>query len=136
MEITLKGRKCVKGKARGIAMVCNEDICFVGGINIETGDFTEEGHAFYGMNVKDRILVYPTGKGSTGGAYCLYAAKVNNVGPAAIINRNVEQVTAVGAIIAEVPMVDCVEPDPIEIIKTGDLVEVDADNGIITVFRD
>jgi predicted aconitase with swiveling domain len=50
-----------------------------------------------------------------------------------MINRSVEQVTAIGCIIAEVPMVDSVNPDAIEAIKDGDLVEVNADEGIITV---
>ncbi|MGI6084781.1 MAG: aconitase X swivel domain-containing protein [Acetivibrionales bacterium] len=134
-EIILKGHKCVKGKASGIAMVCDEAVCFVGGIDIKTGDFVEKDHPFFGENIKGRVMVYPTGKGSTGGAYCLYAAATNNVGPAAIINRQIEQVTAVGAIIADVPVVDRVDPDPIETIRTGDFVEVDADNATIRVIR-
>jgi predicted aconitase with swiveling domain len=135
MEITLKARKVVKGKASGEALVCDEAICFVGGINIKTGDFTEKDHVLFGTNVKVKVLVYPTGKGSTGGAYCLYAAVTNGVGPAALINRNIEQVTAVGAVISEIPVVDQVIPDPIETIKTGDFVEVDATNGIIKLTR-
>jgi predicted aconitase with swiveling domain len=134
-ELTLKARKVVKGKASGEALVCNEPICFVGGIDIKTGDFTEKEHVLYGTNIKGKVLVYPTGKGSTGGAYCLYAAVTNGVGPAAIINRNIEQVTAVGAVISEIPVVDRVDPDPIETIKSGDFVEVDATNGSIKVRR-
>ena len=134
-EITLKGRTVVKGKAAGEALVCNEAICYVGGVNLKTGDFTEKGHAFFGKNVKGKVLVYPTGKGSTGGAYSLYAVVTNGAGPAAIINRQIEQVTAVGAVISEIPVMDQVEPDPIETIKTGDHVEVDATNGIVKVTR-
>ena len=135
MEFTLKGHRVVKGTGSGEALVCGEAICFVGGINIETGDFTEKDHALYGTNISGKVLVYPTGKGSTGGAYCLYAAATNGVGPSAIINRRIEQVTAVGAVISEIPVVDQVEPDPIENIKTGDFVEVDATNGWIRVVR-
>jgi predicted aconitase with swiveling domain len=134
-EIILKARKVVKGNASGEALVCDEAICYVGGINIKTGDFTEKEHSLYGTNIKGKVLVYPTGKGSTGGAYCLYAAVTNGVGPAAIINRHIEQVTAVGAVISEIPVVDQVDPDPIETIKTGDFVEVDATNGIVKIKR-
>jgi len=134
-EIVLKGHKCVKGKASGPAMVCDEAVCFVGGINIETGEFTEKDHPFYGENIKGKVMIYPTGKGSTGGAYCLYAAATRGVGPAAIVNTQIEQVTAVGAIIGDIPVVDHVEPDPLKTIQNGDFVEVDADNGIVKVIR-
>lgn len=134
-ELILKGHRCVKGKASGEAMVCDESFCFVGGIDIRTGDVTEKDHAFYGQNIAGKVMVYPTGKGSTGGSYCLYAAAENNVGPAAIINTEIEQITAIGAIIADVPVVDHVEPDPLKTIKNGDFVEVDADNGTIRVVR-
>ena len=81
------------------------------------------------------MLVFPTGKGSTGGSYLIYEAVSNRVGPCAMINRSVEQVTAIACIISEIPMVDGVSPDAIEGIKDGDLVEVNADEGIITVTQ-
>jgi len=79
-------------------------------------------------------LVFPTGKGSTGGSYLIYEATSNGVGAAAMINYNVEQVTAIGCIMAEIPLIDQPELDPIKLIKDGDLVEVDADAGTITIL--
>ena len=135
MEIILKGRCVVRGKASGTAMVTDKPVCYVGGVNTMTGEFTEHGHPWCGKCQKDMILVFPTGKGSTGGSYVLYETAYNGVGPAAIINNKIEQVTAVGSILGEIPTVDQVEPNPIEVIKDGDFVEIDADNGIIKVRR-
>jgi predicted aconitase with swiveling domain len=135
METILKGRTVVKGKASGEALVTDRTISFVGGIDTETGEFIEHEHPLFRENIKGKILVYPTGKGSTGGAYILYEATSNNAGPAAIINKKIEQVTAVGAILAEIPTVDQVEPDPVMTIHTGDFVEVDATAGVIKITR-
>jgi len=135
LEFELKGRTVVKGRAGGCALVADRTVGFVGGIDTATGEFIEHGHPLYRENIRGKVLVYPTGKGSTGGAYILYEAACNGVGPAAIINRRIEQVTAVGAILAEIPAVDSVEPDPVSAIKTGDYVEVDATAGIIRVTR-
>jgi predicted aconitase with swiveling domain len=135
VETILKGRTVVKGQAAGEALVTDKTISFVGGIDTETGEFTEHEHPLFGQNIKGKVLVYPTGKGSTGGAYILYEAASNGVGPAAIINRKIEQVTAVGAILAEIPTVDMAEPDPVETIRTGDCVEVDATAGIIRIVQ-
>jgi predicted aconitase with swiveling domain len=134
MAGAFKGRKVVGGKARGEALVSKEPICFLGGIDVKTGRVTEVGHPLEGKNIAGKVLVFPTGKGSTGGSYLIFESVENGVGPCAMVNRAVEQVTAIGCIIAEIPMMDRVEPDPIELIKDGDMLEVDADAGTITTI--
>ncbi len=133
MEKILHGRKVVGGKSRGAALVTSEPICFLGGVDVTTGIITEVGHPLKGKSIAGKVLVFPTGKGSTGGSYLIYEAVNNGVGPCAMINRNVEQVTAIGCIIAEIPMVDKLDCDPVTAIKDGDIVEIDADAGIVKV---
>jgi len=135
MEIIIKGRGVVRGEASGSALVSKEPICFVGGINTKTGVLTEKGHELYGQCAAGKVLVFPTGKGSTGGAYVLFEAVSNGVGPCAIINCDIEQVTAVGCIISEIPALDRLERNPIETIKTGDLIKVNATKGFIKVIQ-
>jgi predicted aconitase with swiveling domain len=130
----IKGRKVVGGKAKGEALVTIEPICFLGGIDVKTGKVTEVGHPLYGKSIAGKILVFPTGKGSTGGSYLIYEAVSNGVGPLAMINSEVEQVTAIGCIMAEIPLVDRLELDPMTLINDGDMVEVDGDKGTITIF--
>ncbi|HYE81635.1 MAG TPA: DUF126 domain-containing protein [Clostridia bacterium] len=130
----IKGRKVIGGKAKGEALVTSEPICFLGGIDVKTGQVTEVGHPLHGKSIAGKILVFPTGKGSTGGSYLIYESTYNGVGAAAMINYNVEQVTAIGCIMAEIPLIDQPEQDPIKLIKDGDLVEVDADAGTITIL--
>lgn len=135
MSEVLRGRKVVGGKARGEALVSSEPICFLGGIDVKTGRVTEVGHPLEGANIAGKVLVFPTGKGSTGGSYLIFESVENGVGPCAMLNRAVEQVTAVGCIIADIPMMDRIEPDPIAHIHNGDLLEVDADKGVITILN-
>jgi len=81
----------------------------------------EAGHPLEGQSVAGRVLVFPTGKGSTVGSYTLYRLARAGLAPAAIVNAEADSVVAVGAIIAEIPMVDQVD---ISRIRTGDWVEV------------
>jgi hypothetical protein len=74
--------------------------------------------------VTDRVLVFPTGKGSTVGSYTLYRMARSGTAPAAIVNAESEAIVAVGAIISDIPMVDQVD---IAQIRTGDRVRVDGD---------
>lgn len=132
-EIILKGHKVAKGKAQGEALVSQSAISFLGGVNPETGLVVEIGHELEGLSVSDKILVFPVGKGSTSGSYQLYTLVHFQKAPRAIINRRADPIVAIGAIIGDIPMVDKLEPDPLQVIKTGDLVEVDADQGIVRV---
>lgn len=131
-EITLTGRKIVKGYAEGEALVTHDCISFMGTINPKTGYIIERGHEIEGELMQGKILVFPSSKGSTGGSYMLYDVVKNGVGPAAIINKSAESVAVIGAIVAELPMVDSIDIDKIE---TGDYVKVDATNGTVTVIK-
>jgi predicted aconitase with swiveling domain len=120
----LKGRIIYKGKANGEALVSEMPISFYGGVDPNTGIILEKGHQLNGQSVKEKILVFPQGKGSTVGSYTLYRMKKNGTAPSGMINRECETIVAVGAIISEIPCVDKVE---ISKIKTGDRVSIQGD---------
>ena len=73
----LKGRLISKGKGEGEALVTSQPISFYGGVDPNTGIVLEKGHELQGQSVKGKILVLPTGKGSTVGSYTLYRMKKN-----------------------------------------------------------
>lgn len=126
----LKGRKISGGKARGIALVSRKSLSFLGGVDPETGVIKDTESDIKGESIKGKILVFPRGKGSTVGSYVIYQLKKNGVAPAAIVVEEAETIVAIGAIIAGIPMVDKID---ISKIKTGQLVEVDADKGEVYI---
>jgi len=126
----MKGRMISPGKAEGEAIVSTEPIGFYGGIDINTGIVIEKGHMLEGQSIKDKILVFPNGKGSTVGSYVIYGIAKNNVGPKAIVNKETETIVATGAILAGVPCVDGIDIDQ---IKSGDILEVNADEGEVII---
>jgi hypothetical protein len=128
----LKGRVINPGKAEGVALVSSEPIGFYGGIDMKTGKVIEKNHPLEGEIVKDKILVFPYGKGSTVGSYVIYGLKKNNVAPKAIINRETETIVATGVILADIPCMDQIE---IEKIKTGDIILVNTDEKIVEIKK-
>jgi len=125
----VKGRAVSPGKASGVALVSREPIGFYGGVDARSGVVVEPGHELEGQCVKDRILVFPGGKGSTVGSYVIYGLAVNRVAPAAMVNIETETIVATGAILAGIPCVDRIDTST---INTGDHLEVDADSGTVT----
>ena len=112
----LLGRSIYPGVAQGEAMVTSQAISFFGGIDPETGSVVERGHELEGQSIAGKVLVFPTGKGSTVGSYTLYRLKQNGHAPLAILNAECETITAVGCIIAEIV---CVDQLPIQKICIG-----------------
>ncbi len=119
-----QGRIVVKGRAEGEALVSSRGISFFGGIDPDTGIIVEKGHDLQGQQVSGKVLIFPTGKGSTVGSYTLYRLKKNGVAPAAILNVECETITAVGCIISEIP---CIDRIPIQQIPSGATLIVDGD---------
>ena len=135
MAITVKARAISKGYAEGEALVCRQPIGFNFGVDITNGVISEYNHELEGKSIKDKILIFPHGKGSTGGSYVVYQLAVAKTGPKAIINLTTETIIAVGAIMGGIPVVDSLEKNPYDIIADGDYVKVDAINGTVTVSK-
>jgi predicted aconitase with swiveling domain len=124
----LQGRSIHPGSAEGEALVSRMGISFFGGVDPETGIVMEKGHDLEGKRISGKVLVFPTGKGSTVGSYTLYRMKKAGTAPAAILNAECEPITAVGCILAGIP---CIDRLPIDQISTGDLLRVDAEAGCV-----
>lgn len=134
MPMEIKARSISRGKASGEALVSTAAIGFLGGVDPKTGNVIEKGHPLEGRNVAGKVLVFPQGKGSTVGSYVILQLKKNGLAPAAIINLEAEPIIAVGAIISRIPMVDKAGKDVYALIKDGQKVTVDGDNGAIILL--
>lgn len=132
MNIRLDGRSVVPGFVKGMALVSKNPISFLGGVDPDSGLITERDHDLKGRYVKGKVLCFPHGRGSSVGSYVLYSLARKGVGPKAIVNTTADPVVVVGAVIADIPMVDHID---IERIRSGDFVEVDGGKGIVRVIR-
>ncbi|MEW6262564.1 MAG: DUF126 domain-containing protein [Thermodesulfobacteriota bacterium] len=128
----LKGHKVTGGSAQGEAVVLESPFSFFGGVDTQTGELTAGPLA--GTSIKGKVFVFPQGRGSTLAPYTAFATMANAAGPAAILCRQADGVVALLSIITRIPTLDRLEPDPIESIKNGDLVKVNADDGTVEVI--
>jgi len=134
-EMLLKGRGLSGSAGEGPALVSSEPISFFGGVDPPTGLIIESGHPLNGRSISGKVLVFPHGKGSTVGAYTLYWMSKLGTAPAAIINIEADHVVIVGCIISNIPLVDHLLINPLEVIRDGDYVYVDGAAGRVKVVR-
>jgi predicted aconitase with swiveling domain len=127
-KIVLTGTARSKGKAAGEALVSKHRLSWAFNyVGNEDGKVLMPGSDIEGEIVIGKVVAYPTVIGSTTGAISLYyKCKESHHGPAGIICQKVHDIDISGAIAGEIPAVDGLDQDPMEAIKTGDWVEIDA----------
>ncbi|WP_238366455.1 aconitase X swivel domain-containing protein [Mesobacterium pallidum] len=133
--ITLHGRTVVGGKASATALVTTQTISGWGGINERDGSVIELHHELNGQSFAGKVLVFPGAKGSSGWSAYFHMCRLNGTAPAAMIFTRMTTKIALGAVVTRVPTVTDLDGDPFELIETGDLVEVDADTGKVTITK-
>lgn len=128
-------RKISKGVSSGEVIMTRDSLSFLGGVNPDNGEIIDSKHELFGKNIKNKILVIPSGKGSTVGSYVLYQMAKNLTAPSAVIALEAEPIIATGAIMAGIPMVDHPEADIFNLLHDGQIVEVNADEGHLKILN-
>ncbi len=65
---TIECRKISRGQATGEVIMSHDPLSFLGGVDPQTGNVIDREHELYQKNISGKILVIPSGKGSTVGS--------------------------------------------------------------------
>lgn len=117
----------VKGKAKGTIMKSNNPINFLGVVDKKTGLIRDQSHDLFQKSVKNKILVFPHGIGSSVGAYTIYSLKSNNSAPLAMVCQKVDLITASGCALANIPLV-IISKEEFDSLENGKDFEIDTDS--------
>jgi len=125
------------GEAEGQALAFSQPLSFWGGVDAETGDIIDHSHPGLGQNIAGKILVMPSGRGSSSSSSVLAEAIRKGTAPSGILLERPDPILAVGAIVAEflydihMPLVVC----DIAGIVSGDRIAVRAGEAGEAVIR-
>ena len=95
----------VSGKVEGTVLKSKDAINFLGTVDKKTGIISDKNHDLYDKSIKDTILVFPSGVGSSVGAYTIYSIKSNGTAPLAMICQKADLTVATGCALANIPLV-------------------------------
>lgn len=133
--IVLKGRRVVGGCAEGEALVTRQTISGWGGVDAMRGTVIETRHELHGVSFKDKVLVFPGAKGSSGWSVAFHTARLAGTGPKAMIFTEMTTKVALGAVVMRIPTVTDLDGDPFALIENGDWVKVDGDNATVEITK-
>lgn len=83
------------------ALVLDEPLSLWGGVDPATGDVIDAHHPQRGANVRGRVLVMASGRGSSSSASVLAEAVRAGTAPAAIVLGEPDLILSIGAAVAE-----------------------------------
>ena len=135
--VTMEGRG-IKGLsepvARGEVMMCRQPVSFFGDFDISTGICINPELDIMNGKVAGKILVFPSGAGSTVGSYSLVNMALNGVAPGAIIVNSSDSVILLGCCVAEIPHVHMFEVDVTEVLENGMTAAVNSEAGTVKII--
>ena len=97
------------------------------GVDKKTGVVRDDKHDMFQKSLKDSILVFPHGIGSSVGAYTIYSLKSNGTAPAAMICAKADLSVASGCALANIPLV-IASQDYYDSLKDGEEITVDTES--------
>ena len=124
----------VKGKTKGKIMKAEKPINFLGAVDKKTGVIRDEFHDKFQQSIKDSILVFPHGIGSSVGAYTIYSLKSNNTAPRAMICEKADLTVASGCALANIPMITA-SKDNYDSLKDGEEIILNTDETSIVFYE-
>ena len=124
----------VSGKVEGIVLKSNDPINFLGTVDKKTGIISDKNHPLFEKSIKDTILVFPSGVGSSVGAYTIYSIKSNNAAPLAMICKKADLTVATGCALANIPLIT-ISDEEFQSIKTGMKISLDTDSTTLIHYQ-
>jgi len=117
----------VSGKVEGIVLKSDDPINFLGTVNKKTGIISDKNHDLFEKPVKNTILLFPSGIGSSVGAYTIYSIKSNDAAPLAMICKKADLTVATGCALANIPLI-IISEEEFASIKNGMKLSFDTDS--------
>ena len=124
----------VSGKAQGIVLKSNDPINFLGTVDKKTGIVSDKSHDLFGTSIKDVILVFPSGVGSSVGAYTIYSIKSNKAAPVAMICKKADLTVATGCALANIPLITITD-EKFSSLKSGMKLLLDTDSSNLIHYQ-
>ena len=113
----------------GEVLITRSKISFLGDVDINTGNIVGSDIDIKGENIKNRILIFAEGRGSTVGSNVIYGLARKGLAPKLIATCRAEPITISGAIFGEVPMVSNLSENAFDQLRNGDVVKVTIADG-------
>jgi uncharacterized protein len=119
----------------GVAVVSSEGFSPRYDLDRWSGLITRPGHKLEGVDIRDKILIFPSAKGGIAAGWAFFDIKAKGLAPKALVFGVTNPVMVQGAVFANITITEGWSREPAQCIRTGDIVRVDPAARTITLLR-
>jgi predicted aconitase with swiveling domain len=123
--LTIRVNRAFGPAVEGEAVVSEEGFSPRYDLDRWSGAITKPGHKLEGVNIRDKVLFFPTAKGGIAAGWAFYDIKSKGIAPKALIFGVTNPVMVQGAVFANLTITEGWSRDPRKCIRNGDIVRVD-----------
>lgn len=121
-------KRAVGPSAQGEALISSKPFSPRYDIDQQKGTFSRPGHPLEGRSFANKILFFSGVMGGIMGGWVFFELRSRGLAPAALVFGRTNPVMVQGAILAEIPILDGIDPSALEAIQDGDVVRVDPES--------
>ncbi len=134
-NLILRGPVGIGGAVEGYVLVSTQGFNARYDLDRQSGTFSRPEHDLYGQDFRGRILVFGGAKGGIATSWALYDLKRRGMAPLGLVFRRANPVVAQGCALAELPLLDRLDPDPVESLCNGDRVRLVPERGELVLLE-
>ena len=97
----------------------------------ETGVVSRTGHSLYGQSLAGKIVYFPGVQGGVAAGWAFLALVERGVAPAGVLFGRTNPVMIQGLVLARIPTMHRIEPDPPTVLRSGARVRMCPGRGIV-----
>jgi predicted aconitase with swiveling domain len=112
-----------EGDIYGEILITPRRISFLGDIDQQTGTIVGSDHDIQGETIKDKIFIFPEGRGSTVGSNVIYGLAKQGFAPKLLVTHRAELITISGAVYGQIPMASQLSLDAFKLLRIGDIAK-------------
>ena len=133
--VTIRVERAFGETVEGEAVVSSEGFSPRYDLDRWSGVITKPGHKLEGVNIRDKILFFPTAKGGIAAGWAFHDIKAKGIAPKALVFGVTNPVMVQGAVFANITITEGWSRDPATCVASGDIVRVDPAAKTIEVVR-
>ena len=132
--ININIKRMIGENVKGRAIISKETICFRSEYNPITG-IVGNTHSLRGKTLKEKILIIPSTKGSSGNTMYIRLMVMEGNAPIALICLNIDPLVALGCIVNKIPLILIDKKEIFEIVKENDYIEINGEKRILSIQK-
>ncbi|HEV8437170.1 MAG TPA: DUF126 domain-containing protein [Methylomirabilota bacterium] len=101
----------------------------------DTGVISRKGHALEGRSLAGRIVYFPAVQGGVAAGWAFLALVHRGVAPAGVLFGRTNPVMIQGLVLAGIPAMHRVSPDPFTVLQSGDRVRMCPGRGVVELIE-